>query len=117
MTAEPGFEHNPRHLDPEMGEAMAKAAEFIGLEHNPLRVILYRLDHTDKQIESIRIHVDGMGDKLNDHIAKSDEIKEAIDDLVVIWRGSRVMGRIIMWFVGTTASAAALWAAIKKWPI
>lgn len=40
---------------------MAKAAEFIGLEHNPLMLILYRLDHTDKQIESIRIHVDGMG--------------------------------------------------------
>ena len=116
MTETTSFEHRPRHLDQEVGEAVAKAAEFMGLENNPLMLILYRLDHTDKQLESIRIHVDGMGDRLSEHIAKSDEIKEAIDDLVVIWRGSRVMGRIIMWFVGTTASAAALWAAIKKWP-
>lgn len=117
MTAEPNFKHNPRHLDPEMEEAAVKAAEFMGLEHNPLMIILYRLDHADKQLESIRIHVDGMGDRLNDHIAKSDETKEAIDDLVVIWRGSRVMGKIIMWFIATASSAAAFWAAFKKWPV
>ena len=108
------YGHDPRFLDKEMDEAAEAAAHVTGIEKNPLLIILYRLSHQDKQLESIRIQMDAMGIKLYDHIAKSEEIKEAIDDMVVIWRGSRIMGKVIMWFISLASALAAGYVAAKK---
>ncbi len=98
------FVHDPRHLDKEMDEAAEAAAQVTGIEKNPLLLML----------EMIRIQMDSMGMKLYDHIAKSEEVKEAIDDMVVIWRGSRIMGKVIMWFISLASALAAGWVAAKK---
>ena len=108
------FVHDPRRLDKEMDEAAEAAAQVTGIEKNPLLLILYRLSHQDKQLEMIRIQMDSIGMKLYDHIAKSEEVKDAIDDMVVIWRGSRIMGKVIMWFISLASALAAGWVAAKK---
>ena len=46
--------------------------------------------------------------------ATGEEVKEAIDDMVVIWRGSRIMGKVIMWFISLASALAAGWVAAKK---
>lgn len=103
-----------RALDKEMDEAAQRAAEVTGLEKNPLLIILYRLSHQDRQLESIRIDMDHMSGRLTEHIAKSDEIKDSIDDMVSFWKGSRVVGRIMTWVVGMAAAFGAAYATAKK---
>ena len=103
-----------RALDKEMDEAAQRAAEVTGLEKNPLLIILYRLSHQDRQLESIRIDMDMMGQKLTEHVAKSDEIKDAVDEMVSFWKGSRVVGRIVTWVVGVAAALGAAYATAKK---
>jgi len=34
--------------------------------------------------------------------------------MVVIWRGSRIMGKVIMWFISLVSALAAGWVAAKK---
>ena len=57
--------HDGRALDQEMDEAAQRAAEVTGLEKNPLLIILYRLSHQDRQLESIRIDMDTMARMLD----------------------------------------------------
>jgi hypothetical protein len=35
-------------------------------------------------------------------------------DTCVIWRGSRIMGKVIMWFISLASALAAGWVAAKK---
>ena len=103
-----------RALDKEMDEAAQRAAEVTGLEKNPLLIILYRLSHQDRQLESIRIDMDTMRRDIVEHVAKSDEIKDAVDEMVSFWKGSRVVGRIVTWAVGVAAALAAVIATSKR---
>ena len=106
--------NHDRALDKEMDEAAQRAAEVTGLEKNPLLIILYRLSHQDRQLESIRIDMDTMRREIVEHVAKSDDIKEAVDEMVSFWKGSRVVGRIVTWGVGVAAAFGAAYATAKK---
>lgn len=106
--------NHDRALDKEMDEAAERASEVTGLEKNPLLIILYRLSHQDRQLESIRIDMDTMRKEIIEHVAKSDDIKDAVDEMVSFWKGSRIVGRIITWVVGVTAAFGAAYATAKK---
>lgn len=106
--------HPERHLEAEMLEAAQHVADVSHVEKDPLLIILWRLNHQDRTLDAIKSNQDTMGATLADHIARENEIKESIDDMVALWKGSRVVGRIMTWIVGIAAAAGAAYATVKK---
>ncbi len=43
-----------------------------------------------------------------------DTIKESIDEMVAMWKGSKLVGKAMSWAVGIIAAIGAAWAAAKK---
>lgn len=58
------------------------------------------MDRQDEMLLEIR-------DKINAHIAESDNLRPALDDLVALWKGSRLLVPIM------TGLAAAIWAVVS----
>lgn len=108
------YEPDERHLEREMLEAAQHVADVSHVEKDPLLIILWRLNHQDRTLEQIRHEQSAISGKLDDHIAREDMMKDAIDEIVAMWRGSKLAGKIVSWIVGIGAAIAAAFAAIKR---
>ncbi|MDQ5960015.1 MAG: hypothetical protein QG592_1097 [Pseudomonadota bacterium] len=106
--------HHERHLEKEMLEAAQHVADVSHVETDPLLIILWRLNHQDRTLDAIKGDLHAVGETLNDHIAREDTIKESIDEMVSMWKGSKLVGKIITWLVGVIAAIGAAWATAKK---
>ena len=106
--------NHERRLEQEMLEAAQHVSDVSHVEKDPLLIILWRLNHQDRTLESIRLDLLAMNDELTEHISRENVIKESIDDMVSLWKGSKVVGRIMTWAVGIIAAAGAAYAAAKK---
>jgi len=108
------FGHDERKLEQEMLEASEHVANVAHVEKDPLLIILWRLNHQDRTLESIKSDLGAVAHKLGDHIAREDVIKESLDEMVATWKGSKIAGRIAAWFVGIVSAFVAAWASAKK---
>lgn len=106
--------HHERHPEKEMLEAAHHVADVSHAETDTLLIILWRLNHQDRTLEAIKAYLHTVGTTLNDHIAHDDTIKESIDEMVSMWKGSKLVGKIITWLVGVIAAIGATWATVKK---
>ncbi len=108
------FDHESRNLEQEMLEAAEHVANVAHVEKDPLLIILWRLNHQDKTLGAIKHDLGLVGKELSDHIAREDVIKESIDEMVVTWKGSKIAGRVMSWFVWDAAAIGAVNANIKR---
>ena len=106
--------HHERHLEKEMLEAAQAVADVAHVEKDPLLIILWRLNHQDRTLDAIKTDLQAVGATLGDHIARENVIKESIDDMVSLWKGSKVVGKIMTWVVGIVAAVGAAYATAKK---
>lgn len=97
-----------------MLEAEQKMANTDRAEKDPLLIILWRLNHQDKSLENINANLGRLDKTLADHISREGTIQESIDEMVVMWKGSKIVGRIMTWLVGIAAAVGAAWATAKK---
>ena len=104
---DPPFDHDGRQLEKEMLEAAEHVEHVAHVEKDPLLIILWRLNHQDRALESIK-------SDLTSHIAQNEAIKDSVDELVAFWAGSKVAGRIMTWGIGILAAAGAAYASFKK---
>jgi len=100
-------EEHKRMLENEMAEAVKSGFTGDHVEKDPLLIILWRLNHQDRALESIK-------SDLTSHIAQNQAIQQSVDELVAFWAGSKVAGRIMTWGVGILAAAGAAYASFKK---
>ena len=107
-------EHEARHLENEVFEAIKNGQDFAHLEERPLLLILYRLGHQDRTLGEIKSDLHTVTEKLNAHIVEASETNESVVEIVTIWKGSKLMARIISWAVGICAALGAAYAAAKK---
>jgi len=103
-----------RLLEKEMLESAQSKMGADPAEKNPLLIILWRLNHQDKALEAIRYDLSNVAKTLGSHIDREEDIKESIDDMVALWKGSKLVGRIMTWVVGITAALGAAYASAKK---
>lgn len=68
-------------------------------DHELIANLHRRMDSQDKMLLEIR-------DKINMHVVESDQIRPALDELVTLWRGSKILIPIL------AAGAAMAWAVI-----
>lgn len=106
--------HHERHLEKEMIEAAQHVADVSHVEKDPLLIILWRLNHQDRTLDAIKSDLSSMNNELTEHISRENVIQESIDDMVSLWKGSKVVGRIMTWIVGIIAAVGAAWATVKK---
>jgi hypothetical protein len=103
-----------RALEAEMLEAAKSVADVAHVEKDPLLIILWRLNHQDRTLESIQSNLGHVGKTLSEHIAREGTIQESIDEMVSMWKGSKVVGKILTWGIGIAAALGAAWASVKK---
>ena len=103
-----------RALESEMLEAANNVADVAHVEKDPLLIILWRLNHQDRTLEAIQANLGHVGKTLSEHIAREGTIQESIDEMVSMWKGSKLVGKIMTWAVGIIAAIGAAWAAAKK---
>lgn len=106
--------HHERLLEKEMLEAAQHVADVSHVEKDPLLIILWRLNHQDRTLDAIKSDLSSMNNELTEHISRENVIQESIDDMVSLWKGSKVVGRIMTWLVGIIAAVGAAYAAAKK---
>lgn len=70
-------------------------------DHDLIQNIHRRMDSQDKMLLEIR-------DTMTAHIAADKEVKPAIDELVALWKGSKIL-------IPLLASAAAMVWAVFAW--
>lgn len=107
-------EHEARHLEDEVFEAVNTGRDFAELEERPLLLILYRLGHQDKTLTEIKADLRNVTDTLTVHIAESSEISDSVSEIVTMWKGSKLMAKVTTWFVGILAAIGAAYATAKK---
>jgi hypothetical protein len=108
------LDDHERKLEKEMVEAAKSVADFAGVDKDPLLIILWRLNHQDRTLESIKADLGMVGKTLSEHIAREGTIQESIDEMVSMWKGSKVVGKILTWGIGIAAAIGAAWASVKK---
>ena len=107
-------EEHERKLESEMLEAAQSVADVAHVERDPLLIILWRLNHQDKSLEGISAKLGNLDKTLADHISREGTIQESIDEMVAMWKGSKVVGKILTWGIGIAAAIGAAWASVKK---
>lgn len=107
-------EHEARHLEQEVFEAVNTGRDFSELEERPLLLILYRLGHQDTTLGEIKADLNAVTEKLNAHIIEASETNESVTEMVTIWKGSKLMAKIASWFIGILAALGAAYATAKK---
>lgn len=70
-------------------------------DHDLIANIHRRMDTQDTMLLEIR-------DKLNAHLASESEVKPALDELIALWKGSKIL-------IPMLASAAAMVWAVVTW--
>lgn len=103
-----------RALEKEMLEAAQHVSDVAHLDKDPLLIILWRLNHQDRTLDAIKNDLGNVGKTLADHIARDGTIQESIDEIVAMWKGSKVVGKLMTWAVGIAAAIGAAWATVKK---
>ncbi len=103
-----------RALEREMLEAGQHVADVAHVEQGPLLIVLLRLNHQDRTLDAIKSDLQEICARLADHISRENVIKESIDDMVSLWKGSKIVGRIMTWVVGIVAAVGAAYAAAKR---
>lgn len=103
-----------RALESEMLEAAKNVADVAHVERDPLLIILWRLNHQDKTLEGINSKLGNLDKTLADHISREGTIQESIDEMVAMWKGSKVVGKLLTWGIGIAAAIGAAWASVKK---
>lgn len=106
--------HHERQLEQEMLEAAQHVSDVSHVEKDPLLIILWRLNHQDRTLDVIKSELNDVGSKLSDHISRETVVQESIDEMVSLWKGSKLVGKIMTWFVGVIAAFGAAYAAAKK---
>jgi hypothetical protein len=66
-------------------------------DHDLIANLHRRMDSQDHMLMEIR-------DRMNDHIARQSEIKPALDELVALWKGSKILIPML------AALSAAIWS-------
>ncbi len=66
------------------------------------------IDRIHSEIAEIRKSQSEMSESIKLHIAKSDDIAPALQELVSLWRASKIIGLI---FTGIAGAVASLWGA------
>jgi len=107
-------EDHARALEREMLEAVNSKMATDPAEKDPLLIILWRLNHQDKALDGIRSDLGRVSTTLNGHITQNEAIKDAVDELVTFWVGSKIAGRIMTWVFGVLAAAGAAYVSFKK---
>lgn len=79
---------------------MSKQSEDRREPEDPIANLHRRMDTQDALLREIR-------DTLVSHLAVDKEMKPALDELVSLWKGSKVISRILAAFC---AAGAVLWA-------
>ena len=116
------LEDHERKLEHEMLEAAKSVADVAHVEKDPLLIILWRLNHQDRTQEEIRVELAHVRKTLDNHITRDSTIQDSIDEMVSMWKGSKLVSKIITWFFGISAAAigiaatiGAAWATAKRW--
>lgn len=73
-------------------------------DHDILEHLHRRMDKTDELLRDIH-------NRLIAHISREEEIKPALDELVSMWRGSKLIVPIL---AGLAAFVAAVWGWAKE---
>lgn len=107
-------EEHARRLEIEMIEAKTAEMEYGDVSKDPLLLILWRLNHQDRTLEAIKADLFAVSKGLTDHVARNDVMQESIDEMVVMWKGSKAVGRIMTWGVGIAAAVGAAYATWKR---
>ena len=107
-------EHEARHLEQEVFEAVNTGRDFSDLEDRPLLLILYRMCVFSFSVTEIKSDLHSVTEKLNTHIVEASETNESMIEMVTIWKGSKLMAKIVSWFIGICAALAAAYATAKK---
>ena len=68
-------------------------------DHELISNLHRRMDSQDKMLLEIR-------DKVNAHVVESDQIRPALEELVTLWKGSKLLIPLL------AAGAAMVWAVI-----
>ncbi len=68
-------------------------------DHELIANLHRRMDQQDKMLLEIR-------DKINAHVVESDQIRPALEELVTLWKGSKLLIPIL------ASMAAAVWAVV-----
>jgi hypothetical protein len=68
-------------------------------DHELIANLHRRMDNQDKMLLEIR-------DKINSHVVESDQIRPALEELVTLWKGSKILIPIL------AGGAAMIWAII-----
>ncbi len=68
-------------------------------DHELIANLHRRMDQQDKMLLEIR-------DKINTHVVESDQIRPALEELVTLWKGSKLLIPIL------ASMAAAVWAVV-----
>lgn len=103
-----------RKLEKEIIEARTSGTDYDSTNKDPLLLILYRLNHQDRTLEEIESKLGRMGVTITEHIAKDSIIQDSLDEMVSMWKGSKLVGKILSWAIGILAALGAGIAAIKK---
>ena len=68
-------------------------------DHELIANLHRRMDQQDKMLLEIR-------DKINAHVVESDQTRPALEELVALWKGSKILIPIL------ASMAAAVWAVV-----
>lgn len=68
-------------------------------DHELIANLHRRMDQQDKMLLEIR-------DKINAHVVESDQTRPALEELVTLWKGSKLLIPIL------ASMAAAVWAVV-----
>lgn len=68
-------------------------------DHELIANLHRRMDQQDKMLLEIR-------NKINTHVVESDQIRPALEELVTLWKGSKLLIPIL------ASMAAAVWAVV-----
>lgn len=114
-------EHDVRKLEEQVEEAKQCHLPMGDLADNHLLAVLLRLNHQDLALEAIKDNVKSMSGDLKiltnvvaGHVAKDEEIKDSIDDIVSFYKGSKLMGKVTAWLVGIGAAVLGAYVSLKK---
>lgn len=66
------------------------------------------IEHINAEMRDIKHTLSQLSEVINLHVARSDDIAPALQELVSLWRASKILGLLC---TGIAAAAASLWAA------
>lgn len=77
----------------------------MGMDHFDAEQLHRRLDKQDDLLAEIK-------DTITKHLAAEESVKPALDELISLWKGTKVLSRLILGLgaIGATVYSVFLWA-------